>query len=65
MRIFTSTIQYKHFLRPLVAFINKKMKRDNSQSVGSSSSDLSRDNNVGFKNEMPTQNGKVNIELQF
>ena len=65
MLIFTSTIQYKHFHRPLVAFINKKMKRDNSQSVRSSSSDLSRDNNVGFKNEMPTQNGKVNIEFQF
>ena len=51
------------FHRPLIAFINEKMKRDSSQSVRSSSSDLSRDNNIGYKNELSTQNGKVNTEL--
>ena len=51
------------FHRPLIAFINEKMKRDSTQSVRSSSSDLSRDNNIGYKNELSTQNGKVNTEL--
>ena len=44
------------FPRHLLAFINEKMRRDTEPSARSS--DFSRDNQIGYKNEA-TQNGKV------
>ena len=61
--LFINNFLYNFHHRPLIAFINEKMKRDSSQSVRSSSSDLSRDNNIGYRTEMPVQNGKVNAKL--